>query len=151
MYYGGKKGMGVSSLIHLSPSQNHLHPGLQRAGAGALKRRHHVREMETFHVVNPRGCQRNPKERGSCRAWREHPALAWGEGPKGDPGRQEAARFCTALQRISLGCSVCSVALLPLAGSTGFAQVEAVILALSCSHPSGLSHFSLTVRNLKIL
>lgn len=59
--------MGVSPLIHLSPSQNHLHPGLRRAGAGALKRRHHVREMETFHVVNPGGCQRNPNERGSCR------------------------------------------------------------------------------------
>lgn len=59
--------MGVNPLIHLSPSQNHLHPGLQRAGAGALKRRHHVREMETFHVVNPGGCQRNPNERGSCR------------------------------------------------------------------------------------
>lgn len=66
MYYGGKKGMGVSPLIHLSPSPNHLHSGLWRAGADALKRRHHVREMETFHVVNPQGCQRNPNERGSC-------------------------------------------------------------------------------------
>lgn len=63
---GGKKGMGVSPLIHLSPSPNHLHAELQRAGTAALKRRHHVREMETFHIVNPPACQRNPNERGSC-------------------------------------------------------------------------------------
>ena len=72
--------MGVSLLIHLSPSQNHLHPGLRRAGAGALKRRHHVREMETFHVVNPWGCQRNPNERGSCQGGVAGSTLDWSGG-----------------------------------------------------------------------
>lgn len=81
MYYvGGRKGMGVSPLIHLSLSQNRLHPGLRRAGAGALKQGHHVREMETFHVVNPPGCQRNPNERGSCRGGGERPGLVLGRG-----------------------------------------------------------------------
>lgn len=73
---GGKKGTGVSPLIHLSPSRSHLHPGLRRAGAGALKQRRLVREMETFHVVNPQGCQRDPNERGSCQGWRGAPRTA---------------------------------------------------------------------------
>lgn len=71
--------MGVSSLIHLSPSRSHLHPGLQRAGAGALKQRHHVREMETFHVVNP-WVVRETLMREEAGGGREHPGLLGGSG-----------------------------------------------------------------------
>lgn len=150
MYYGGKKGMGVSPLIHLSPSQNRLHPGLWRAGAGALKRRQHVREMETFHVVNPGGCQRNPNERGSCPdglAGRTLDCFA-GEEPKGDSGRGEP------------GLSPCSETLsAPLSSlclqwsrlAHMFSQVKAVSLALSPDHLLGLSYLSLPVKNLKLL
>ena len=64
--------MGVSPVIHLSPSRSHLHPRLQRAGTGALMQRHHVREMETFHIVNPQVVRetRMRKETG-----KEHPGL----------------------------------------------------------------------------
>lgn len=64
--------MGVSPVIHLSPSRSHLHPRLQRAGTGALMQRHHVREMETFHIVNPQAVRETlmRKETG-----KEHPGL----------------------------------------------------------------------------
>lgn len=64
--------MGVSPVIHLSPSRSHLHPRLQRAGTGALMQRHHVREMETFHIVNPQVVRESlmRKETG-----KEHPGL----------------------------------------------------------------------------
>lgn len=86
---GGKEREGVSPLIHSSPSPNHRHAGLRRAGAGSLKQRHHVREMETFHVVNPQGCQRNPNERGSCWGWQGAPRTGLEGGADSNSGRQE--------------------------------------------------------------
>lgn len=146
--------MGVSPLIHLSPSQNHRHPGLRRAGAGALKRRHHVREMETFHVVNPWGCQRNPNERGSFWGWWGAPRTGLGEKLKGYSGRQEpgplpscltlSAPFPslemkqTCFPRVLLSAVIPPIPpfwpFLLLARSTCFAQVKTVLLTISYNH-----------------
>lgn len=77
--------MGVSPVIHLSPSQSHLHPGLQRAGTGALMQKHHVREMETFHVVNPQVVRETLMRK---EAGKEHPGLLGGGGAQ-DSERQK--------------------------------------------------------------
>lgn len=77
--------MGISPVIHLSPSRSHLHPRLQRAGTGALMQRHHVREMETFHVVNPPVVRETLMRK---KASKEHPELL-GEGDTRDSKRQE--------------------------------------------------------------
>lgn len=81
--------MGVSPVIHLSPSRSHLHPRLQRAGTGALMQRHHVREMETFHIVNPQVVKETlmRKETG-----KEHPGLLGGVALKTLRDRNVACR-----------------------------------------------------------
>lgn len=77
--------MGISPVIHLSPSRSHLHPRLQRAGTGALMQSHHVREMETFHIVNPQVVRETLMRK---KASKEHPELL-GEGDSQDSKRQE--------------------------------------------------------------
>lgn len=52
---------------------------------GALMQRHHVREMETFHVVNPQVVRETLMRK---KASKEHPELL-GEGDTQDSKRQE--------------------------------------------------------------
>lgn len=77
------------SFVSLSKSPSSR---LQRAGTGALMQRHHVREMETFHVVNPQVVRENLMRKETSV---EHPGLL-GRGGTGnwDPGTRPGTPYC---------------------------------------------------------